>query len=181
MTEPRMYVCFLNDLAWRGGIGLILVVLVLLFMLKRIQATAVVLFSVAVALAPAIALFSLFDLTLNVITLAGLVLISGLLVDNSVVVVEQFILQRHKWSTRNLQGLALETATTQATLRAVWLPLLGGTAQYHSGYASARVLKRDLRDMFLPFGILVVLTLLISLASAVFVVPVLARFLSARC
>ncbi len=167
----------LNDLAWRGGIALILVVFVLLFMLKRVRATAVVLLSVAVALAPSIALFRLFDLSLNVITLAGLVLVFGLLVDNSVVVVEQLVLQRTKWGRRGLRGLELETATTREALRAVWLPLLGGTLSTMAVMLPLVYLSGDLRDMFLPFAILVSLTLLISLASAVFVVPVLGRFL----
>jgi len=94
----------LDDLTLRGGIGLILVTLVLLFMLKSIRATMVVLFSVAVALAPALALFRLFDLSLNIITLAGLVLVFGLLIDNSVVVVEQLLLQQQKFLARGMKA-----------------------------------------------------------------------------
>ena len=167
----------LNDLAMRGGIGLILVMLVLLFMLKSVRATATVLFSVAVALAPALALFRFFDLSLNVITLAGLVLVFGLLVDNSVVVVEQLQLQQRKLAARGLTGLALQFARTRAALEAVWLPLLGGTLSTMAVMLPLVYLSGDLRDLFLPFGILVSLTLLISLASAVIFVPVVARFL----
>ncbi len=167
----------LYDLAWRGGIALILVVFVLLFMLKRIRATAVVLLSVAVAFAPSIALFRLFDLSLNIITLAGLVLVFGLLVDNSVVVIEQLILQRRKWGRRSLKKIELEQVTTRAALQAVWFPLLGGTLSTMAVMLPLVYLSGDLRGMFLPFGILVSLMLLISLASAVFVVPVLGRFL----
>ena len=76
---------------WSVRIGLVLGVLVLLFMLKSLRATSVVLFSVAVALAVAFALLRPLGLTLNLITLAGLVLVFGLLVDNSVVVVEQLL------------------------------------------------------------------------------------------
>ena len=167
----------LRDLVWQGGIGLILVVLVLLFMLKHVRATAVVLLSVAVALAPSLALFRLFELSLNVITLAGLVLIFGLLADNSVVVVEQLALQRKRWGNRGLRGFDLERVSTQEALRAVWLPLCGGTISTMAIMLPLVYLSGDLRDMFLPFGILVSLTLLISLVSAVFVVPVLGRFL----
>ena len=167
----------LYDLAWRRGIGLILVVFVLLFMLKRVRATAVVLLSVGVALAPSIALFRMFDLSLNIITLAGLVLVFGLLVDNSVVVVEQLVLQRRRWGRRGLSGLKLEQVTTRGALKAVWLPLLGGTVSTMAVMLPLVYLSGDLRDMFLPFGILVSLTLLISLLSALLVVPVLGRFL----
>lgn len=167
----------LDDLALRGGIGLILVTLVLLFMLKSLRATSVVLFSVAVALAPALALFRLFDLSLNVITLAGLVLVFGLLVDNSVVVVEQLLLQQRNLAARGLKGLQLQIARTKAALEAVWLPLLGGTLSTMAVMLPLVYLSGDLRDLFLPFGILVSLTLLISLASAVVFVPVVVRFL----
>ncbi len=168
----------LFDLAWRGAIALILVVFVLLFMLKSVRATLVVLLSVGTALAPSIALFKLFGLSLNIITLAGLVLVFGLLVDNSVVVVEQLILQRRRWGRRQAAGHELEAATARSALRAVWLPLLGGTLSTMAIMLPLVYLSGELRRMFLPFGILVSLTLLLSLASAVFVVPVLGRFLS---
>ena len=167
----------LDDLTLRGGIGLILVTFVLLFMLKSVRATVVVLLSVAVALAPALALFRLFGLSLNVITLAGLVLVFGLLVDNSVVIVEQLLLQQRKLAARGLDGLELQIARTRAALKAVWLPLLGGTLSTMAVMLPLVYLSGDLRDLFLPFGILVSLTLLISLASAVFFVPVVVRFL----
>ena len=167
----------LNDLAVRGGIGLILVTFVLLFMLKSVRATVIVLFSVALALAPALALFRFFDLSLNVITLAGLVLVFGLLVDNSVVIVEQLLLQQQKLMARGIQGLELQIVRTQAALKAVWLPLMAGTLSTMAVMLPLVYLSGDLRDLFLPFGILVSLTLLISLASAVIFVPVVVRFL----
>ena len=167
----------LDDLALRGGIGLILVTFVLLFMLKSVRATAIVLFSVALALAPALALFRFFDLSLNVITLAGLVLVFGLLVDNSVVIVEQLLLQQQKLMARGIQGLELQIVRTQAALKAVWLPLMGGTLSTMAVMLPLVYLSGDLRDLFLPFGVLVSLTLLISLASAVIFVPVVVRFL----
>jgi len=167
----------LFDLAWQGGIGLFLVILVLLFMLKGVRATAVVLLSVAVALAPALVLFRFLDLSLNIITLAGMVLVFGLLVDNSVVIVEQLALQRRQRAHHGLKPSELDAIATRATLRAVWLPLLGGTLSTMAVMLPLVYLSGELRDMFLPFGILVSLTLLISLASAVFVVPVLGRVL----
>ena len=167
----------LDDLTLRGGIGLILVTLVLLFMLKSVRATVIVLFSVAVALAPSLALFRFFDLSLNIITLAGLVLVFGLLIDNSVIVVEQLLLQQQKLLARGMRGLELHAARTQAALKAVWLPLLGGTLSTIAVMFPLVYLSGDLRDLFLPFGVLVSITLLISLISAVAFVPVVVRFL----
>ncbi len=170
----------LDDLTLRGGIGLLLVILVLVFMLKSVRATIIVLFSVSVALAPALALFRFFDLSLNIITLAGLVLVFGLLVDNSVVVVEQLLMQQNKLRGRGMSQLELYTARTLEAMRAVWLPLLGGTLSTMAVMLPLVYLSGDLRDLFLPFGVLVSLTLLISLISAVTFVPVVVRFLPSK-
>ncbi|MCY4171096.1 MAG: efflux RND transporter permease subunit [Bacteroidetes bacterium] len=167
----------LDDLTLRGGIGLVLVTLVLLFMLKSVRATLIVLFSVTVAIAPALALFRYFDLSLNIITLAGLVLVFGLLIDNSVVVIEQLVLQQQKYLARGLKGLELQIVRTQEALKTVWLPLLGGTLSTMAVMLPLVYLSGELRELFLPFGVLVSLTLLISLLSAVAFVPVVVRFM----
>ncbi len=167
----------LRDLLWRGGLGLVLVILVLLFMLKSVRAASVVLFSVAVALALSIALLRPLGLTLNLITFAGLVLIFGLLVDNSVVIVEQLALKRPMFAKSGLSRVAVEVATTRAALRAVWLPLLGGTLSTIAVMLPLIYLSGELRTLFVPFAALVSMTLLISLASAALLVPVLGRFL----
>jgi multidrug efflux pump subunit AcrB len=116
-------------------------------------------------------------LTLNLLTLAGLALVFGLLVDNSVVMVEQLILQRARWAARGRSELGLEMAATRSALRAVWLPLVGGTCTTVAVMAPLVYLSGELRALFLPFGALVALTLVASLASAAILVPVLGRFL----
>ncbi len=167
----------LRDLVWRGGLGLVLVILVLLFMLKSVRAALVVLYSVAVALALGLALLGTLGLTLNLITIAGLVLVFGLLVDNCAVVVEQLVLQRPRFVKAGLRGITLAAAVTRATLGAVWLPLLGGTLSTMAVMLPLIYLSGELRALFLPFGVLVSLTLLFSLVSAALLVPVLGRFL----
>ena len=62
-----------------------------------------------------------------------------------------------------IRSLGLGTAQVALTTMVVMLPLI-----YLSG---------ELRSLFLPFGLLVALTLATSLASAALLVPVLARFL----
>ena len=162
----------LRALQWRGGIGLLLVVLVLLLMLRSLRAAGVVLFTVAVALAVALALLEPLGLTLNLITLGGLVLVFGLLVDNSVIVTEQLILQRE----RRPPGVPLGGSAGRA-VRAVALPLVGGTLTTIAVMLPLVYLSGDLRELFLPFGVLTALTLASSLASAALLVPVFGRWL----
>jgi len=162
----------LRDLRWQGGIGLLLVVLVMLLMLRSVRAVGVVLFSVAVALAVALALMEPLGLTLNLITLAGLVLVLGLLVDNSVIVTEQLILR----SEQSVPGTPLRERAV-AAVNAVALPLVGGTLTTVAVMMPLVYLSGDLRALFLPFGVLTALTLAASLVSATTLVPVLGRFL----
>ena len=161
----------LRELRWQGGIGLLLVVLVMLLMLRSIRAVGVVLFSVAVALAVALALMDPLGLTLNLITLAGLVLVFGLLVDNSVIVTEQLIL-----SDEQRPGVPLRERAPGA-VQDVALPLVGGTITTIAVMLPLVYLSGELRALFLPFGVLTALTLAASLVSAVVLVPVLGRWL----
>ena len=167
----------LNELAMLGGLGFALVVLVLLFMLRGVRAAAVVLFSVGVSLSAAVWLLGPLGLTLNLLTIAGLVLVFGLLVDNSVVMVEQILVQRRRLASAGLRGLELDAAATGEAIRAVWIPLLGGTLTTIVVILPLVYLSGELRSLFLPFGILVALSLAASLVSAALLVPVLARFL----
>lgn len=161
----------LRDLAWQGGAGLLLVVLVLTVLLRSLRACAVVLAGVAAALAVALLLLVALGLSLNLLTLAGLVLVFGLLVDNAVVVVEQLMAQRPG------AGTAAERAA--AALRAVGLPLVGGTLTTVAVLVPLVYLSGELRALFLPFGLLTALTLVASLVSAALLVPVLGRWLPA--
>ncbi len=161
----------LRELRWQGGMSLLLVILVMLLMLRSVRAVGVVLFSVAVALAVALALMEPLGLTLNLITLAGLVLVFGLLVDNSVIIAEQLIL-----SGEQRPGVPLHTRAPDA-VRAVALPLVGGTITTIAVMLPLVYLSGELRALFLPFGVLTALTLAASLVSAAVLVPVLGRWL----
>ncbi len=167
----------LRDLMLRGGLGFALLVLVLLALLQSVRACVAVLFSVGVAVSVALLLFRPLGLTLNLITLAGMALVAGLLVDNSVVVVEQLLVQRRRLRARGLRGLALDAEATRRALQTVWLPLLGGTLTTMVVALPLVYLSGELRTLFLPFGVLVAFTLGASLLSAVLIVPVLGRFL----
>lgn len=169
----------LRDLAWRGGLGMVLVLLVLLFMLKSVRATAVVVYSVLVSLAVAFLLLAFFEMSLNLLTIAGLVLVFGLLVDNSVVIVEQIQLQRSQYGGESLTDAQWGTVVTGA-LKAVWLPLLGGTLSTMAVLLPLVYLSGELRSLFLPFGVLVSLTLGASLVSAALLIPVLMRVIPLR-
>lgn len=76
--------------------GALLAIIVLLIFLKDIRPTVVVAFSIPLSVLFAVVLMYFTDITLNIISLSGLALGVGMLVDNSIVVVENIYRLRSK-------------------------------------------------------------------------------------
>lgn len=82
----------LSNLLW----GALLAIIVLLIFLKDIRPTIVVAFSIPLSVLFAVVLMYFTNITLNIISLSGLALGVGMLVDNSIVVVENIYRLRSK-------------------------------------------------------------------------------------
>lgn len=82
----------LSNLLW----GALLAIVVLMFFLKDVRPTAVVAFSIPMSVLFAVVLMYFTDITLNIISLSGLALGVGMLVDNSIVVIENIYRLRNK-------------------------------------------------------------------------------------
>jgi multidrug efflux pump subunit AcrB len=158
----------LHDLASRGGLGLLLLLGVLFFMLRSGKAVAIALFAVMVSLAAAILLFKPLGLTLNVLTIAGLVLLFGLLIDNAVVVIERLQAELASRRDGSLTGYA---AAAGRAVKGVWLPLLGGTLTTCAVFLPMVYLSGELRSLFASFAVLSALTLGFSLLASVILIP----------
>ena len=74
----------MSNLLW----GALLAIIVLFIFLKDARPTVVVAFSIPLSVLFAIVIMYFTDITLNVVSLSGLALGIGMLVDNSIVVVE---------------------------------------------------------------------------------------------
>ncbi len=148
-----------------GGIFAVLVILI--FLAFSVRSTLVVALSIPLSILAALLLMRVQGLTLNLLTLAGLTIAIGRVVDDTIVVLEN--IYRHIQRGDDLRESVIEgtrevaTAITAATLVAVavFLPLgfVGGITS----------------EFFLPFGLTTSYALLASLLVAVTVVPLLAR------
>ncbi|HEV7503449.1 MAG TPA: efflux RND transporter permease subunit [Thermoanaerobaculia bacterium] len=157
----------LRSIAVQCTLALSAIALVLALMLRGFRAAAIVLFSVAVTLAVALTLFRPVGLTFNLVTLGGLVLLLGLLVDNATVVVDRLLVER-----------ARRPAEAEArALRAVWLSLVGCTGTTVIVFLPMVYLTGELHSLFAPFAAVATITLAFSLVTAGILVPVLGRFL----
>jgi hydrophobic/amphiphilic exporter-1 (mainly G- bacteria), HAE1 family len=152
-----------------GGLGAIFAVLTIFLFLLNVRSTFVAAVSIPLSILTALVIMQVAGITLNILTLGGLAVAVGRVVDDSIVVLENIF--RHRAlgddrmkavldGTREVAGAI--TASTLTTV-AVFLPL---------GFAGGFV-----SQFFLSFSLTVTFALLASLVVALTVVPVLAYFL----
>ena len=158
----------LDDLKIAAGAGLVLAVAVLALFLRSAGATLIVAASVPVSIFAALFLMNFADHSLNIVTLGGLALGAGMLVDNAIVVVESMY-RRLGLGDTPLQAAARGTGQVAGAIVAstfttcvVFLPVL-----FVEGLA-ARLID--------GIAFTVVASLLASLLVAVFLIPALGRW-----
>lgn len=155
----------LSNLGW----GALLAVLVLVLFLKDIRPTAVVALSIPVSLMFAVVLMYFSHVTLNMISLSGLALGVGMLVDNSIVVMENIYrlrsegLSAARAAVRGAKQVAGAIAASTLTTVCVFLPIL-----FTTGLT---------RQLFVDMGLTIAYSLLASLLVALTVVPALSSTL----
>ncbi|WP_448547780.1 efflux RND transporter permease subunit [Thalassotalea fusca] len=126
----------LADLLVAGAMGIVMSFIVLFFFLRNVQITFIVVAAVPISLSFAVAGMYFMGYTLNMLTLAGLFIAVGLLIDNSVVICESILQQKDTdmdLSSKILNGvnkvsIAIITGTLTTTI--VFLPLLVGEANF---------------------------------------------------
>lgn len=98
----------INEVEESALIGIILAVIILYIFLRRIGTTLIISIAIPISVVATFNLMYFNDLTVNIMTLGGLALGAGMLVDNAIVVMENIF--------RNLeQGLSIKEAAIQGT------------------------------------------------------------------
>ena len=143
-----------------------LAILILILFLKDIRPTAVIACSIPISLVTAIVCMYFSGVTLNVISLSGLALGIGMLVDNSIVVIENiYRLRREGYSAKEaaIQGAGeVAGAILASTLTTVCV------------FAPIVFTEGITRQLFVDMGLTIAYSLLASLIVALTVVPAMA-------
>ena len=146
-------------------IGGILAIIILIFFLKDIKPTAVVAISIPVSVVFALALMYFSGVTMNIISLSGLALGVGMLVDNSIVVIENIYRLRHLGVPAHkaaIQGAKQVTgaiiASTLTTV-CIWTPII--------------FVEGITKQLFMDLVLTIAYSLLASLIVALTVVPMI--------
>lgn len=143
-----------------------IVVLTLWLFLGTPSATLIPCISIPVALIGSVAAIWLMGFSINIITLLALVLAAGLIVDDSIVVLEN--IQR-----RRAQGLGGRAAAVLGT-RQVFFAVVATTATLVSVFVPISFLPSDAGRLFREFGFVLAVGVIISSFVALTLVPALA-------
>ncbi|OIK11499.1 multidrug transporter AcrB [Bacillus sp. MUM 116] len=146
-------------------LGALFATIVIMLFLRNIRSTFITIVSIPLSLAFTLFLLSRSGVTLNILTLGGVAVAVGRLVDDSIVVIENIFrkMQNEKFSIQLVMDAAKEvssaiTASTLTTV-AVFLPI--------------GLVNGGLQDFLMPFALTITYSLLASLIVALTVVPLM--------
>jgi len=158
----------LSELLKAGLIGAVLSLIVLYFFLGHVQTTLMVSMAVPVAITITLGVMYFLGLSLNILSMMGLMLAVGMLVDNSVVVSES-IHREHENTPGDPQGAALRG------VRAVGLAVAAGTLTSAAVFLPIIFGEQDQISIFLTHvAIAIVVSLAVSLFIAQTIIPLMA-------
>lgn len=160
----------LSELLKAGLIGALLSLIVLYFFLGHVQTTLMVSLAVPIAITITLGVMYFLGLSLNILSMMGLMLAVGMLVDNSVVVSES-IHREHENTPGDPEGAALRgvhavglaVAAGTLTSAAVFLPIIFG--------------EQDQISIFLTH---VAISIVVSLAVSLFIAQTLIPLMATR-
>ncbi|MFQ5569805.1 MAG: efflux RND transporter permease subunit [Rhodothermales bacterium] len=155
-----------NEVRDAGIIGGILAIIILYFFLRNFGTTLIISLSIPVSVIATFNLMYGYDLTLNIMSLGGLALGIGLLLDNSIVVLEN--IARHREMGKSVidaardgaSGVGMAVVASTLTTVAVFFPLV-----FVQGIAG---------QLFRDQALTVTFSLLASLIVAITLIPMLA-------
>jgi HAE1 family hydrophobic/amphiphilic exporter-1 len=158
----------LSDLLNAGAIGALLAVIVLYLFLRQVTTTLIVTASVPFSLLITLGALYFADLSLNILTMMGLMLAVGMLVDNAVVVTESVFRHRaldssnpYKATLLGVNEVGMAVIAGTLTTMIVFVPIMFGA-------------KTDIAVFMTHVGITIIVALLASLFIAQTLVPMLA-------
>ena len=162
-AEPIMKA--VSNLASTGALSVVLTALVLLAFLRSLRTSAIVFASIPLSMLATFAVMDNQGLTLNIISMAGLALAVGMLVDNSVVVLENIFSHmemgedRKTAAIKGTEEMAMPITASTLTTVVVFVPVL-----FVTGIAG---------QMFRELSLTICFSLLSSLVIALTLVPLL--------
>lgn len=155
-----------EDLKSTAIVGAVLAVIIITFFLRNLKSTFVVALSIPISIISTFTLLYFCGFTLNTISLSGLALASGLIVDDAIVVLENIYRHIEKAQQNRVdaaisgtQEILSAVVASTFTIMIVFLPLL--------------LIKGQSGQIFTQFALVIIFSLAVSLLDATSIVPML--------
>jgi len=164
--ESRFIKGAVRELLTTLGLTILIVVAVIALFTGQLRASAIPILAIPVALIGSVAAIWMLDFSLNLITLMAMVLATGVVVDDAIVVLENIQRQRAK-------GVKARAAAVIGT-RQVFFAVIATTATLVSVFVPISFLPSQAGKLFQEFGFVLSITVAISSFVALTLVPMLA-------
>jgi multidrug efflux pump subunit AcrB len=148
-------------------IGGILVIIILFLVLRNIAATAIIGISIPVTVLLTFLLMALFDLSINLISILGLGIGLGMIVDSSIVILESIYKKKE-------MGLDDRTATIEGT-KEVFTPVLSSTLTTMMVFLPIGLISGQIGDFAKVLSAVIVFSQITSLIISFTLIPVLSE------
>ncbi|MCP8968660.1 efflux RND transporter permease subunit [Ectobacillus ponti] len=150
-------------------LGTLFAVIVTFVFLRNIRATIVAVLSIPLSVLAAMITLKFLDYSLNMMTLAGIAVAVGRVIDDSIVVIEN-IYRRTLTSKRRNEFMVLEATKEVASA------VTSSTVTTMAVFGPLSFVPGIIGRFFAPFGITVLVALAFSLLVSITVVPLLAKY-----
>ena len=159
-----------ETLVKEGLLGALFASIAVLVFLRNIRATIIAIISIPLSLLIAAIFLAQLDISLNIMTLGGMAVAVGRVVDDSIVVIENIFRRLRK--SNEVMSNDLVASSTKEILRAITSSTLTTIVVFLPiGFVSGIT-----GEFFLPFALTVIFSLAASLLVSITIVPILARF-----
>lgn len=165
-TQTR---AMINELVNSAILGVIMAVLILLIFLRNIKSTVIIAISIPFSILVTLLVMNIMGITLNMMTLTGLILGLGMIVDSSIVILDNIYKFRERGTKTTISAILGSQEVTSSivsstlTTLCVFIPIL--LFQNQLGMVG---------QMFEEMCLTICIALASSLLVAIFLVPVLA-------
>ena len=149
-------------------VGALLACVIILFFMRDLKSPILVILTIPVTLIVSVLVFYLMGISINIISLSGLVLGIGMMVDNSIVVVDNI-------TARWLRGERLTSAVTRGTLE-VLAPMLSSILTTCAVFVPLIFINGMAGALFYDQAMAVTITLFVAYGVTITLIPVYYRW-----
>jgi len=160
----------INGMLKEGLTGALLAALMILLFLRNLRMTLIVLISIPLSILITLLVMNYLNISLNILTLGGMFIAIGRVVDDSIVVIENIYTHLQKAEERGESVIKKATMEVGAAITSSTLTTVGV-------FAPLGMVSGIAGQLFRPFAITLATAMLASLLVALTVIPMLAKLL----